>query len=68
MGKLKYLSSDTVDRLRASIADNLEHYISGDFAALMHEGEWNIELGLDIDLAPLQYLNPDNRGGCPELC
>ena len=59
MARLKYLASRTVDDIRAKISQNLALYRGGDFSALMREGEWSVELALDVDLAPLADLDPE---------
>lgn len=59
MARLKYLSNATVDHLRSTVSQNLELYRLGDFSNLMREGEWSIELGLDVDLSPLADLDPE---------
>jgi hypothetical protein len=56
--KLKYLSNGTVDSLRSDIAKNIDAYCSGDFSEVMQTGEWEIELDLQADLAPLGKLDP----------
>lgn len=55
--RLKYVSNDTVDNLRSNIRANLDRYRSGDFNDLILEGNWSIELDLDVDLAPLMLLD-----------
>jgi hypothetical protein len=59
MARLKYLASATVDGLRATISQNLAVYRAGGFSELMREGEWSVELSLDVDLAPLADLDPE---------
>jgi hypothetical protein len=61
--RLKYVSNATVDGLRGSVADNLRRYADSDFADLLNESDWSIELGLDADLSPLSGLDPS---GTPE--
>jgi hypothetical protein len=56
--RLKYVSNETVDGLRSSIAQNLRRYTAGDFTDLLNESDWSIELGLDVDLSPLSGLDP----------
>ncbi len=56
--RLKYLSAGTVETLRQEIAANTDRYKSGDFSDSMASGDWSIELGIDIDLAPLSELDP----------
>jgi hypothetical protein len=62
--RLKYLSSDTIQNLRATVRDNLDRYRAGDFSDLMPSGEWAIELDLDADLSVLDALDP---AGTPEV-
>jgi hypothetical protein len=59
MARLKYLASATVDGLRATVSQNLALYRDGSFSELMREGEWSVELALDVDLAPLADLDPE---------
>jgi hypothetical protein len=59
MARLKYMATATVDSVRASVSQNLEVYRTGTFSELMLEGEWSVELGLDVDLAPLAELDPE---------
>ncbi|MER8817192.1 DUF6339 family protein [Mesorhizobium sp. M0142] len=59
MARLRYLSVRTVETLRQNIVDNIERYNATDFDDLMNDGEWSIELSLDVDLAPLADLNPE---------
>lgn len=63
MKRLKYVSLQTVDGLRDSIAENIDRYRFGDFQDLMSEGDWSIELEFEADLAPLAELDPS---GDPE--
>ncbi|PSH68596.1 hypothetical protein CU102_12595 [Phyllobacterium brassicacearum] len=58
MARLTYLSVRTIETLRDNIVGNLDRYTTTDFSDLMSEGEWSIELGLDVDLAPLADLDP----------
>lgn len=58
MEKLKYLSHSMVENLRESILPNLDRYLNKDFRGLMNEGEWSIELDLEVDLSPLLKLVP----------
>lgn len=55
---LKYMSNDAISSLRESVADNVERYRSGDFLDLMRDGNWSIELPLDVDLHILSGLDP----------
>ncbi len=57
MARLKYLSNSSLEALRASITDNLERYQSGSFAEIAENGEWEIELNVDVELAPLATLD-----------
>ena len=59
MARLKYLAAATVDTLRATISQNVGVYREGNFSELMREGEWSVELALDVDLAPLEDLDPE---------
>ena len=59
MSRLKYLSNTTIERLREDVGQNLMRYQSTDFLDLMNEGEWSIELSLDVDLSPLADLDPE---------
>ncbi|MGE4046174.1 MAG: DUF6339 family protein [Acetobacteraceae bacterium] len=59
MARLKYLSSATIDGLRATISQNVALYLEGSFSELMRDGEWSVELALDVDLAPLADLDPE---------
>lgn len=54
--KLKYLSQITIDNLYANVEDNLERYVAGDFKDIAQQGGWDIELSLEVDLAPLKNL------------
>ncbi len=56
--KLKYLSEQTVEKLRKSIPLNIDRYSSGDFIDLMAEGDWSLELDTQVDLSPLKDLDP----------
>lgn len=63
MAKLQYVSENSVQALRETIMDNLTRYQNGDFLDLTTDGQWTIELSLDVDLAPLADLDPS---GTPE--
>lgn len=56
--KLKYLSNDTVEKLRSSVEINIDRYRSGDFSDLTKDSGWSIELQLDVDLSSLATLDP----------
>jgi len=58
--KLKYLSNITVENLRGSVVNNLSRYTAGDFNDMIWDGDWSLELGLPVDLAPLQDLVPED--------
>lgn len=60
MERLKYLSNATLEGLRDSILSNAVRYQSEDFLDLMRDGEWSIELELEVDLSPLAELDPSN--------
>lgn len=60
MERLKYLSNATLEALRDSVDANAERYRAGDFSDLMRDGEWSIELQLEVDLSPLAELDPSN--------
>ena len=62
--KLRYLSTATIDSLRETTASNVGRYRSGDFTELMQEGEWDISLDVQVNLAPLAQLDP---AGTPEV-
>lgn len=62
-GKLKYVSNAVVEDLRENLPRRIERYRSGDFSDLMPEGDWSIELDLEVDLEPLADLDP---AGTPE--
>lgn len=61
MTRLKYLSQDTTNALREGVLANLARYTSGSFDDLRAGGEWDIELTLDVDLAPLSDLDPSGN-------
>ncbi len=56
--KLTYLGLKTLDALYRGILENLERYRSGDFKDLIERGGWSIPLSQEVDLAPLQDLDP----------
>ena len=58
MERLKYLSNATVDQLRESISANADRYRSGDFTDLMRDGDWSIELPLEVNTEKLSHLDP----------
>lgn len=58
MGKLRYVSTATIEALRGDIAANLARYREGDFLDLVPQNDWSIELPLDVDLTPLEKLDP----------
>lgn len=59
MTRLMYVDQETADSLKNSIADNLDRYVSGDFADLESRGDWRIPLSIDVDLDSLQGLSLD---------
>lgn len=61
--KLSYLSTKTLDDLYAGILENIERYRSAGFEDLVEDGGWDIHLSVEIDLDPLQELDP---AGTPE--
>lgn len=56
--KLKYLAAAVTDQLRQDVSRNAERYRSGDFTDLMQQGEWSIELPLEVDIAAFSRLDP----------
>ena len=62
MSRLKYVSNNTIEKLRADVRANLARYKTGDFSDLISESDWSIELKLDVDLAPLANLDPAGTG------
>lgn len=63
MAKLRYVSTATIEMLRQNVDANIERYREGDFQDLVPQSDWSIELPLDVDLAPLEDLDPS---GTPE--
>ena len=61
--RLTYLSTKTLDELYAGILENTERYLSSGFDDLVELGGWDIHLSIEIDLDPLQDLDPS---GGPE--
>tara|TARA_R110002020_G_scaffold143848_13_gene316595 strand:- start:8473 stop:9243 length:771 start_codon:yes stop_codon:yes gene_type:complete len=59
--KLKYLSEQTVRDLRSDILLNVERYRTGDFKDLMPDGDWSLELEAQVDLSPLEKLDPSGN-------
>lgn len=58
MQKLRYISEKTLSELEENVEQNLDRYVSGNFHDLATELGWNIELPLDVDLAPIAALDP----------
>jgi hypothetical protein len=61
MEKLKYVSAEVIEGLRENVTGNLARYRAGDFADLIPEDNWSIELKLDVDLQPLKLLDPSGK-------
>jgi hypothetical protein len=60
MTRLMYVGQEVADSLKNSIAENLDRYVSGDFADLESGGDWRIPLTIDADLDSLQGLSLDS--------
>jgi len=58
MSRLKYVSNNTADSLRESVSGNAARYREGSFEDMMSDGEWSIELPVEVDLTPLEDLDP----------
>lgn len=63
MSKLRYVSTATIDTLRENVLANIQRYRTGDFMDLVPQSDWSIELPLEVDLSPLEGLDP---AGTPE--
>jgi Family of unknown function (DUF6339) len=61
--RLKYISNTSLDTLRNDVRTNIRRYVKGSFSDLVSEGDWSIELALEVDLEPLADLDPS---GTPE--
>lgn len=59
--RVKYLSLSVAESLLASIPDNVDRYVSGDFDDLASGGGWSAELLVKMDPAPLRDLDPTNN-------
>lgn len=63
MGTLYYVSTSVEDRLRDTVADNIERYTGKGFADLASTEGWGIPLTLQVDPDALHRLNAE---GTPE--
>ena len=61
--RLAYLATNTLDGLYAGILENIERYRTSDFHDLVESGGWDIHLSVEVDLDPLEDLDPS---GTPE--
>lgn len=61
--RLAYLATKTLDDLYAGILENIGRYRDGDFQDLAESGGWDIRLSVEVDLDPLEDLDPS---GTPE--
>ena len=61
--RLAYLATKTLDDLYAGILENIDRYRDGDFQDLAESGGWDIRLSVEVDLDPLEDLDPS---GTPE--
>lgn len=60
MTRLMYVGQEVADSLKGAIAENLDRYLSGDFADLESRGDWRIPLTIDADLDSFQALSHDS--------